>query len=41
MLSIPKQTKFYVERLRMEADQKGDKRFDLQEMIRIGKEMNL
>lgn len=41
MLSIPKQTKFFVERLRLEAENKGDKRFDQQELIRIGKEMNL
>jgi len=41
MLSIPKQTKFFVERLRSEAENKGDKRFDQQELVRIGKEINL
>lgn len=41
MLSIPKQTKIFVERLRTEAEQRGSKAFDFQEMIRIGKEMNL
>lgn len=41
MLSIPKQTKFFVERLRDEAERRGDKRFDQQELIRIGKEINL
>ena len=41
MLSIPKQTKFFVERLRSEAENKGDKRFDQQELIRLGKDINL
>jgi hypothetical protein len=41
MLSIPKQTKIFVERLRAEAEANGDKRFDQQELIRIGKEINL
>ena len=41
MLSIPKQTKFFVEKLRAEAEAKGEKRFDQQELVRIGKEMNL
>lgn len=41
MLSIPKQTKFFVERLRSEAENRGDKRFDQQELVRIGKEINL
>ena len=41
MLSIPKQTKVFVERLRAEAEANGDKRFDQQELIRIGKEINL
>ncbi|TNV71762.1 hypothetical protein FGO68_gene16276 [Halteria grandinella] len=41
LLSIPKQTKLFVERLRSEAESNGEKRFDMQELIRIGKEMNL
>lgn len=41
LLSIPKQTKIFVERLRSEAESNGDKRFDQQELIRIGKEINL
>lgn len=41
MLSIPKQTKIFVERLRAEAEANGDKRFDQQELIRIGKDINL
>ena len=41
MMSIPKQTKFFVEKLRAEAEAKGEKRFDQQELVRIGKEMNL
>ena len=41
MLSIPKQTKIFVEKLRAEAEANGDKRFDQQELIRIGKEINL
>ena len=34
MLSIPKQTKIFVERLRGESENKGDKRFDQQDLIR-------
>ncbi|CDW72960.1 dna helicase mcm8-like [Stylonychia lemnae] len=41
MLSIPKQTKFYLDRLRQEAETSGNKIFDFQGLIRIGKEMNL
>ena len=41
MLSIPKQTKFYVERLRGEAGLKGSPIFDYQELVRLGKEINL
>jgi len=41
MLSIPKQTKFYVDRLRGESQSKGSTIFDYQELVRIGKEINL
>jgi len=41
MLSIPKQQKFYLDRLRNEADMNGNSVFDYQDMVRIGKEMNL
>ena len=41
MLSIQKQTKFYVDRLRLEAHQRGTPMFDYQELVRIGKEINL
>ncbi|CDW81446.1 mcm2 3 5 family protein [Stylonychia lemnae] len=40
-MSIPRQTKIYVEKLRNEADMKGSKIFEFNEMIRIGKEINL
>ena len=41
MMSIPRQTKFYIERLRSEAIERCNKVFEFNEMIRIGKEINL
>lgn len=41
MLSIPKQTKFYVDKLRQEANARGSPIYDYQELVRIGKEINL
>lgn len=41
MLSIPKQTKIYVDRLKGEANARGNPIFDYQELVRIGKEINL
>ena len=41
MLSIPKQTKIYVDKLRTEAQLKGSPIFEYQELVRIGKEINL
>ena len=41
MLSIPKQTKIYVDKLIKEAERRGDSTFDYQEMVKIGKEINL
>lgn len=41
MMSIGKQTKFYVERLKMEAQMRGTPIFDYQDLVRIGKEINL
>lgn len=40
-LSVPKQTTLFVERLRFEAEQRGSKMFEFQEMIKLGKDMNL
>jgi len=41
MLSIPKQTKIYVDKLRQEANLRGSPIYDYQELVRIGKEINL
>lgn len=42
MLSINKQTKLYIERLRQESVCRPDGAvFDYQELVRVGKEMNL
>jgi len=41
MLSIPKQTKIYVDKLRQEANARGSPIYDYQELVRIGKEINL
>ena len=41
MLSIPRQTKVYVDRLRSETQNRGTSIFDYQELVRIGKEINL
>ena len=41
MMSIPKQTKVYVDRLKNEAGIRGSPIFDYQELVRIGKEINL
>ena len=41
MLSIPKQTKIYVDRLRNESQHRQSSIFDYGELVRIGKEINL
>lgn len=41
MLSIPKQTKIYVDKLRQEANMRGSPLYDYQELVRIGKDINL
>jgi hypothetical protein len=41
MMSIPKQTKCYVDRIRNVADTKGSGIFDYQELIGIAKQINL
>ena len=41
MLSIPKQTKVYCDRLKGDAVSRGSNIFDYQELVRIGKEINL
>jgi len=41
MLSIPKQTRIYVDKLRGECHQRGSPIFEYQELVRIGKEINL
>ena len=41
MLSIPKQTKFYVDRLRQFSGQSGETIFDYQQMVDVAKAMNL
>lgn len=41
MLSIPRQTKIYISKLHTEAAQKGGSIFEYQELVRIGKEINL
>ena len=41
MLSIPKQTKLFVERLRDISSRGGDKILEYQIMVEIGKSMNL
>lgn len=41
MMSIGKQTKFYVERLKVESQMRGSPIFDYQDLVRIGKEINL
>lgn len=41
LLSIPKQTKFFVEALRLRTDQEGSKVLEFQDMVDIGKSMNL
>jgi len=40
-LSIPKQLKIYVEKLKMMAQSKGTKMFEYQELNSIGRSMNL
>jgi len=41
LLSIPKQTKFFVEALRQRTEQEGNKVLEFQDMVDIGKSMNL
>lgn len=41
MLSIPKQTKFFTDRLKAESDQNQSRLFDYTDLVRIGKEMNI
>ena len=41
MLSIPKQTKLFVERLREYAQQAGDKTYAYQDMVEVGKSMQM
>ena len=41
MLSVPKQTKYFTDKLRQEVNVRGSKLFEFQELIKIGKQINL
>lgn len=41
MMSIARQTKFYIEKMRSEAVERCNKVFEFNDMVNIGKEMNL
>lgn len=41
LLSIPKQTKFFVERLRQFGQEQGNNVIDFSDMVEMGKSMNL
>lgn len=41
MLSIPKQTKFFVDRIRLLSDQSGERDFEYDQLVTVAKQINL
>jgi len=37
MMSIPKQTKFFVDRIRLLSDQSGEKQFEYEQLVAVAK----